>query len=66
MRGKYLNVFGERAEGIYASMEKTQKGSWRILLLLDPTVGGWTLKSGKRDKLAETLKKMNHEIIKSE
>ena len=31
MRGKYLNVFGEYAESIYASMEKTQKGSWRIL-----------------------------------
>ncbi len=31
MRGKYLNVFGECAESIYASMEKTQKDSWRIL-----------------------------------
>jgi hypothetical protein len=31
MRGKYLNVFGECAERIYASMEKTQKGSLRIL-----------------------------------
>jgi hypothetical protein len=31
MRGKYLNVFGECAERIYASMEKTQKGSWHIL-----------------------------------
>jgi hypothetical protein len=31
MRGKYLNVLGECAERIYASMEKTQKGSWRIL-----------------------------------
>jgi hypothetical protein len=31
MRGKYLNVFGECAESIYALMEKTQKGSWRIL-----------------------------------
>jgi hypothetical protein len=31
MRGKYLNVVGECAERIYASMEKTQKGSWRIL-----------------------------------
>jgi hypothetical protein len=31
MRGKYLNVFGECAERIYASMEKTQKGSWCIL-----------------------------------
>jgi hypothetical protein len=31
MRGKYLNVFGKYAESIYASMEKTQKGSWRIL-----------------------------------
>jgi hypothetical protein len=27
MRGKYLNVFGECAERIYASMEKTQKDS---------------------------------------
>jgi hypothetical protein len=27
MRGNYLNVFGECAERIYASMEKTQKGS---------------------------------------
>jgi hypothetical protein len=26
MRGKYLNVFREWAERIYASMEKTQKG----------------------------------------
>ena len=25
MRGKYLKVFGECAESIYASMEKTQK-----------------------------------------
>jgi hypothetical protein len=31
MRGKYLNVFGECAESIYAPMEKTQKGSWCIL-----------------------------------
>jgi hypothetical protein len=31
MRGNYLNVFGECAERIYASMEKTQKDSWRIL-----------------------------------
>jgi hypothetical protein len=31
MRGKYLNVFGECAERIYASMEKTQKVSWRTL-----------------------------------
>ncbi len=31
MRGKYLKVFGECAESIYASMEKTQKGSWGIL-----------------------------------
>jgi hypothetical protein len=31
MRGKYLDVFGECAERIYASMEKTQKGSLRIL-----------------------------------
>jgi hypothetical protein len=33
MRGKYLNAFGEYAERIYASMEKTQRDSWRILLL---------------------------------
>ncbi len=33
MCGKYLNVFGECAEKIYAYMEKTQKGSWRILLI---------------------------------
>jgi hypothetical protein len=32
MRGKYLKVFGECAERIYAHMEKTQKGSWRTLL----------------------------------
>jgi hypothetical protein len=31
MRGKYLKVFGECAERMYASMEKTQKDSWRIL-----------------------------------
>jgi hypothetical protein len=31
MRGKYLNIFGECTESIYASMEKTQKDSWRIL-----------------------------------
>jgi hypothetical protein len=31
MRGKYLNGFGECAERIYASMEKTPKVSWRIL-----------------------------------
>jgi hypothetical protein len=31
MRGKYLNRFGECAERIYASMEKTPKVSWRIL-----------------------------------
>jgi hypothetical protein len=31
MRGKYLNLFGECAERIYASMEETQKDSWRIL-----------------------------------
>ncbi len=30
MRRKYLNGFGECAERIYAYMEKTQKGSWRI------------------------------------
>jgi hypothetical protein len=32
MRGKYLNAFGEYAERIYASMEKTQRDSRRILL----------------------------------
>jgi len=31
MRGKYLKVFGECAERIYASMEKTQKDSWPFL-----------------------------------
>jgi len=31
MRGKYLNGFGECAERIYASMEKTPKVSWLIL-----------------------------------
>jgi hypothetical protein len=31
MRGKYLKVFGECAERISASMEKTQKDSWRFL-----------------------------------
>jgi hypothetical protein len=30
---EYLNVFGECAERIYAYMEKTQKGYWRILLI---------------------------------
>ncbi len=33
MRGKYLNAFGEGAERIYAHMEKTQRDSWRILLI---------------------------------
>jgi hypothetical protein len=33
MRGKYLNAFGEYTERIYASMEKTQRDSWRILLI---------------------------------
>jgi hypothetical protein len=33
MRGKYLNAFGEYAESIYASMEKKQRESWRILLI---------------------------------
>ncbi len=32
-RGKYLNAFGEYAERIYAYMEKTQRDSWRILLI---------------------------------
>ena len=31
--GKYLNAFGEYAEKIYAYMEKTQRDSWRILLI---------------------------------
>jgi hypothetical protein len=33
LRGKYLNIFGEYAEWIYAYMEMTQRGSWRILLI---------------------------------
>jgi hypothetical protein len=33
MRGKYLNVFGEYMERIYAYVEMTQRGPWRILLL---------------------------------
>jgi hypothetical protein len=33
MRGKYLNAFGEYAERTSASMEKTQRDSWRILLI---------------------------------
>jgi hypothetical protein len=33
MRQKYLNAFGEYAERIYALMEKTQRDSWRILLI---------------------------------
>ncbi len=33
IRGKYLNIFGEYAERIYAYMEKTQRDSWRILLI---------------------------------
>jgi hypothetical protein len=33
MRGKYLNIFGQYAERIYAYMEMTQRGSWRILLI---------------------------------
>jgi hypothetical protein len=37
MRGKYLNIFGEYAERIYAYMEITQRGSWRILLLRQET-----------------------------
>jgi hypothetical protein len=37
MRGKYLNVFGKYAEGIYAYMEKTQKGSCRIILIRQET-----------------------------
>ncbi len=37
MHGKYLNVFGEYAERIYAYMEKTQKGSWRILITRQET-----------------------------
>ncbi len=31
MRGKYLNIFWECVERIYALMKKMQKGSWRIL-----------------------------------
>jgi hypothetical protein len=37
IRGKYLNVFGECAERIYAYMEKTQRESWRILLIRQKT-----------------------------
>jgi hypothetical protein len=37
MRGKYLTVFGIYAERIYAYMEKTQSGSWRILLIRQET-----------------------------
>jgi hypothetical protein len=33
MRGKYLNALGEYTERIYAYMEKTQRDSWRILLI---------------------------------
>ncbi len=32
MRREYLTLFGEYAERIYAYMEKTQRGSWCILL----------------------------------
>jgi hypothetical protein len=35
--GKYLNVFGEYAETIYAYMEMMQRGSWRILLIHQET-----------------------------
>ncbi len=31
--GKYLNIFGEYVERILAYMEKTQRASWRILLI---------------------------------
>ncbi len=34
---EYLNIFGEYDEKIYAYIEKTQRGSWRILLLLQKT-----------------------------
>jgi hypothetical protein len=37
MRGKYLDIFGEYAERIYAYMEMTQRGSWRILLIRQET-----------------------------
>ncbi len=33
MRGKYLNIFGEYTERIYAYMEMTQRGPWRIFLI---------------------------------
>ncbi len=36
-RGKYLNVFREYVEGIYDYTEKTQKDSWRILLIRQET-----------------------------
>ncbi len=35
--GKYLNVFGEYAERIYAYMEKTQRNSWRVILIRQET-----------------------------
>jgi hypothetical protein len=31
--GKYLNIFVDYAERIYASMENMQRDSWRILLI---------------------------------
>jgi hypothetical protein len=37
MRGKYLNIFGEYAERIFAYMEMTQRGSRRILLIRQET-----------------------------
>ncbi len=37
MRGKYLNLFGEYVERIYAYMEMTQRCSWRILLICQET-----------------------------
>jgi hypothetical protein len=37
IRGKYSNVFGEYVERIYAYMEKTQRDSWRILLIRQKT-----------------------------
>jgi hypothetical protein len=33
IREKYVNLFGKYAEKIYAYMEKTQRESWRILLI---------------------------------
>ena len=46
MRGKYLNIFGEYAEMIYAYMEMTQRGSWRIRRKKLISKSDYNLKSG--------------------